>query len=317
MNKYFFTGLLLSVFLSFSGSAFADTALPVVCTSLTTNLASGSTGTQVVSLQNFLSASGFLSVPSSGYFGPLTKDALMNFQASQQVPQVGSVGPMTRASIKTVSCTTTKAPAPAVLGTSTVAIVTAPVATTTPEVVAPTSPTLPYRADTFYDWKSTWGDVSTTSKGSLLLQGTVDTNGAEAVFPASKDWDNYRYTANVSVANSNITLIARYVDENNFVACSFSKDWVQITQRQYGTTTILASKYVPGVLNAGGAAISTAVAITVKGHSIGCAALGPDDNLSFTIRGTEPLTGAVGIQTYYDTPFAARLELLGIKVDPL
>lgn len=64
-----------------------------------TNLTVGSTGADVVALQDWLSAKGFLSIPagtSKGYFGQLTKTSVSAYQASAGLPATGFVGPMTR-----------------------------------------------------------------------------------------------------------------------------------------------------------------------------------------------------------------------------
>ena len=58
----------------------------------------GSSGTDVVSLQTVLEDKGYLMIPKGvarGYFGALTKVALMKLQASYNVPETGSVDQLT------------------------------------------------------------------------------------------------------------------------------------------------------------------------------------------------------------------------------
>jgi peptidoglycan hydrolase-like protein with peptidoglycan-binding domain len=69
------------------------------------NLTVGSTGTDVVNLQNALVAGGF-SIPAissgaatPGYFGSQTKDAVMAYQTARGIPNTGFVGPLTRAAL--------------------------------------------------------------------------------------------------------------------------------------------------------------------------------------------------------------------------
>jgi hypothetical protein len=67
-----------------------------------TNLRVGASGNDVISLQSFLVSKGFLTLPAGtaqGYFGNLTKKALVSFQASVSLPATGYCGPMTRAII--------------------------------------------------------------------------------------------------------------------------------------------------------------------------------------------------------------------------
>lgn len=79
-----------------------------VCALLERNLSVGMTGDDVRSLQEFLQEEGYLSAQATGYFGQLTQDALMRWQASEGVVSSGSVqttgwgllGPRTRERIK-------------------------------------------------------------------------------------------------------------------------------------------------------------------------------------------------------------------------
>lgn len=64
------------------------------------DLSFGSQGEGVVGLQTFLVSKSLLVMPAGvpmGYFGPLTKAALMNYQAANELPSTGYYGPLTRA----------------------------------------------------------------------------------------------------------------------------------------------------------------------------------------------------------------------------
>lgn len=72
-----------------------------VCNVLQRNLSQGTQGDDVRSLQEFLSEEGHFSTSSAtGYFGPMTAQAVAKWQVAQGVQGVGSVGPMTRERIK-------------------------------------------------------------------------------------------------------------------------------------------------------------------------------------------------------------------------
>ncbi|MFZ3043611.1 MAG: peptidoglycan-binding protein, partial [Minisyncoccia bacterium] len=60
------------------------------------NLTVGSEGNDVTELQKFLASNGFFSSPVTGFFGPITKNAVMEFQKEHGLPATGFVGPMTR-----------------------------------------------------------------------------------------------------------------------------------------------------------------------------------------------------------------------------
>src|SRR3989338_1742282 len=68
--------------------------------SITSDLTIGSTGAQVVALQSALVAQGHLVMPAGvamGYFGSLTKAAVIKWQAANGVPNTGYFGPLSRA----------------------------------------------------------------------------------------------------------------------------------------------------------------------------------------------------------------------------
>ncbi len=66
----------------------------------TRNLDIGSTGDDVRALQSFLTSKGY-TVPSTGYFGPLTQSALAKFQKDNGIsPAVGYFGPVTRGRVR-------------------------------------------------------------------------------------------------------------------------------------------------------------------------------------------------------------------------
>jgi peptidoglycan hydrolase-like protein with peptidoglycan-binding domain len=97
-------------------SAFAVVALTLVVAAsanaetYTRDLTIGSTGSDVVALQDMLVASGDLVMPagvSKGYFGNLTKSALAKWQAANGVsPAAGYFGPVTMAKVKALGGST-------------------------------------------------------------------------------------------------------------------------------------------------------------------------------------------------------------------
>ncbi len=72
----------------------------------TRSLKIGSSGADVAALQQILIAKGFLifnAKSTPGYFGGLTKTAVVNFQKSLGLSPVGSVGPMTRTALNAIT----------------------------------------------------------------------------------------------------------------------------------------------------------------------------------------------------------------------
>ncbi|MEN9338049.1 MAG: hypothetical protein RIQ41_363 [Candidatus Parcubacteria bacterium] len=75
-----------------------------VCLSLPTPLVRGQQSGDVLSLQQFLVAKGFLDVTPTGYFGQKTYIAVAEYQAKLGLEQVGQVGPLTSAAIRQETC---------------------------------------------------------------------------------------------------------------------------------------------------------------------------------------------------------------------
>ena len=77
--------------------------------SFTKDLTVGSTGSEVSALQNVLVSGGYLVMPagaSMGYFGSLTKAAVMKWQAAVGLPSTGFVGSMSRAKLNASGAST-------------------------------------------------------------------------------------------------------------------------------------------------------------------------------------------------------------------
>ncbi len=75
-----------------------------ICTALYRNLSMAMRGDDVLALQEFLRAEGYFYAHATGYFGPLTAQAVARWQASHGISPVGAVGPLTRERIRVVWC---------------------------------------------------------------------------------------------------------------------------------------------------------------------------------------------------------------------
>jgi len=71
-----------------------------ICAILNRNLSRGTQGDDVRGLQEYLNAEGYLSANATGYFGPMTANAVARWQATQGVSSVGAVGPVSRERIR-------------------------------------------------------------------------------------------------------------------------------------------------------------------------------------------------------------------------
>jgi hypothetical protein len=68
----------------------------------TLNLSVGSRGAEVIELQKSLTRLGLYKGPINGSFGPLTKTAVIKFQASKGIAKQGNVGPATRVALNKI-----------------------------------------------------------------------------------------------------------------------------------------------------------------------------------------------------------------------
>lgn len=92
------------------GGQYADAACYNVNYNARLGMRDGTTSNNVSTLQGFLREFNYLAPGPVGYFGPSTFAAVVKFQRSRGLTSDGVVGPMTRAAIKTVSCTTASNP---------------------------------------------------------------------------------------------------------------------------------------------------------------------------------------------------------------
>lgn len=117
------------------GAASADT--------FTRYLTVGSRGSDVMQLQIILQAGGYLGVAPTGYYGQLTRLAVMAYQKKNNLEQVGSVGPKTRgllnASLVTPQITPPPVAAPVTPPAENISAQTSSIPTTSTPVVNPPS----------------------------------------------------------------------------------------------------------------------------------------------------------------------------------
>ncbi len=131
--------LVLSVMAVASVLTFSLAYTAVHADVLTSQMSVGSTGAVVSNLQSFLATSPRIYPEGlvTGYYGGLTKNAVTQFQAAYDIPQVGNVGPMTLARMNQVI-------------TSGLGIdITAPVIANTAVAVGNVSATVQWTTDTY------------------------------------------------------------------------------------------------------------------------------------------------------------------------
>lgn len=327
-------------------SSSTDKSGNAVCMILNDNLERGNTDETtngaVTTLQNFLYDNGYYPHLGVGEFGWLTLYGVANFQRDHNLPSSGFFGPLTRAYIKTAHCsftppTTSNGNGGTEEGFSgTVShINTSPAnplqpdfGTTTSSATPTTTPAnseisgiqtleLPYtNVHTSLDWKGIWGDASTSPEGVVHVRANASTTGAMAILSGSKNWSNYSYTADILAnINGNFSLVGRYRDANNFLACTFDDYSVSIDETINGIRKKVANARLslPPPMSI---MISTNVRMDVRGNRISCSKTGAED-VSYTLPDNTDQTGGIGISIWHSVPGIAALDLRSIKVTPL
>lgn len=284
------------------------------CISINKNLQIGNYDNKdkpVTQLQKFLYLNGYLKTNPTGYFGPLTRSAVKSFQLKEGLPSTGYVGEMTRLKIKNSSCA--KILHKEIIENEKQEKLTA---TTTPIKISEKI-SLPYSSSNFQDWIIGWGEISTSTPETLALKASKSTNGAQVILEQNSDWTDYRLTANMLIKQAVVTLMTRYIDENNFIGCTFSGKYIEIIQRVDGKQTVLANtsvEYAPYIIFFNN---ETNLSMKVKGDSVGCTLVGNTDNVEAHNIDSKLSKGGVGIQIYVDALGVAHTNIKSVKVEKI
>ncbi len=153
--------------------------------------------------------------------------------------------------------------------------------------------TLPYAEDSFASgagWKEIWGIVNPSVSG-LQLASSEKTNGAIAVLEGTSTWNDYLHSAIINWnRGSDVTLMARYKDDRDYVSCIFDDQTISIREDLNGTTTNLLT--IDNPVQTGLTAVSLGISVndnTVKCYE-GSQTVASSGNLDPSLGG-----GGVGI----------------------
>jgi hypothetical protein len=337
---YLKTIITLVITISLLNFSFTEKTLgaTTACTNLSTNLKIGSKDSSenidVSLLQYFLYSKGYMNINPTGYFGNITQQAVIDFQRSEGLPATGLVMTLTRGKISEISCkdiitndavtnidiknnNQTANVISTQINENTKVVIATPTSTPVLPTEMPTTThqtVPPYSSSNFSDWTGTWGKVGTTTSGTLEIKADKNTTGAQAMLTNSNEWTNYKQDVKVLVKQGIISLFSRYIDDKNYLACTFSGKNIQIIQMLNGKSTVVASatlKEAPYTLYFYN---EMTISMRVKNKTVGCGMIGSEDNITFTSIDDKLLKGGIGIQTWLNSPGVAGIELKNVNV---
>ena len=162
---------------------------------------------------------------------------------------------------------------------------------------------LPYDEQNFGDaWMGTWGEMS--SDKTLTISAAPQTTGGEAMLNGSYLWRNYYFESTLNwTRGSDIILIARHYNNDNYFACAFSNKRVAVQAYENGERNVLASvPFTPASKN------DLTVGMAVSGNTATCYGNG-EALASASSDNPRLVRGGIGIQIW-----DARLDVGEIVV---
>ncbi len=158
------------------------------------NLNVGSSGDDVTALQQILINGGYLTMPAGvalGTFGNLTKQAVIKYQSSNNISQTGTVGPITRASLKSIDISNTNQETSTndipliplgIINKPDAAVPTITLKITPKEVASGTSATIDWKAINAVDQCK----ITAKDSSGKIMSSTIDLYGSRSTGPIIK-----------------------------------------------------------------------------------------------------------------------------------
>lgn len=162
-------------------------------------------------------------------------------------------------------------------------------------------------------WINTnWGIMS-LDNNKLGVGASPDGTGSTVVLDGSNAWTNYKITAVVKwVKGSNVYLSARYKDDNNLVACNFSKNLVHVEQIVNGQNRVISgveNKFDPGES-------PFTISMTVNGRNVDCS-INQSTIVSAQYLDPSLSKGGVGIKTWDSKINNSQVEISKLSIEAL
>ncbi len=189
-----------------------------------------------------------------------------------------------------------------------------PFATSTPAA-------LPYNfsptPDSLVRWYSYFGSFGPGKSGMIEMgpSEAAKTTGSMTVFRGGRNWSSYHVDSTINWGQVSVySLLARFVDDGNFVSCAFSRygEGVQIYHMRGGISEYV-SQTPPLPVKDFEPWANVNVGIEVKDNRVKCFVDG-EEVLAATLP-TMSQTGSVGFETWDPNPAAAPHQLTKFTVE--
>lgn len=168
---------------------------------------------------------------------------------------------------------------------------------------------LPYTSGIFGpEWVGSWGSA-TRSQSGIALAAKADTSGADVFLNGSGWWRDYYFTATVQWhGGSDISLLARNLNDENFLACTFSARRVIIERHFRGGQSPIASLQAP--LDTSRADLQ--IGMGVFGNTVTCY----EGDVAIVSGPIPPsnVMGGIGIEIWDKTTGVARATITAVAV---
>ncbi len=161
-------------------------------------------------------------------------------------------------------------------------------------------------------WIKTWGNMSYLNN-ELILESTSKTTGAATYLAGASEWQDYSYQLNFNwLKGSNVILMARYLDDKNYVSLNISKDYIRVEQKIDNKTEILLERKTEFSINPK----SDNFKINVSGGQI-TAYHNNDEIIESTMINKKFSKGAIGLKIWDKISGNSKIMVNKISVESI
>lgn len=172
---------------------------------------------------------------------------------------------------------------------------------------------LPYDDEfiTNHGWIEDWGTAAVTIEG-LSISADEKTNGGSAYLDGTYTWHDYRVDSEVDwVRGEAVSVVARYQKDSDFLACTYTENFVVLDQTVGGKKERLAESKLATPLRKG----KNSFGASVQGDSIACFV---ENQTVLTYEGFDGARsqGGIGFRVWSSKAGESRVIVTRVAVTP-